>query len=346
MRLNKKNKKKIIIAVVLGGIATVFLFSSINGQKAEMNKKLAELKAQQAAAQQAAQNPFQEDPANKKTTIVITGQDMKVGDTFLANMLQSQEIKEADAPEGYFKTPGMIVGKKAGKNLVRGQYITDSDIQDDSIASVQIPNSMRAISIPVDRFKGLASYIRVGSSVDILKLSSPPEYIAQNIRIVAFEAGASAQASRYNATPDGAKSTTPYLSATQASAITFLVPTDLVPKLIGNADTQFQIIARNAEDDKVITEEKDLPPPPSEAPPIEIPTAPLPEEPSKEVALAPPTLPKAEPKKILFIKGIQTETVDKFIYDDDMSSEEPEKKAENPAPTGDIKLKDLLDLVK
>ncbi len=344
MRVNKKNKKKIIIAVALGGIATFFIFGSMNSKNAameEMNRMLAE---QKAAMEELQKNPFEEEEKNSKIHAVIAAGDLNVGDVFTAELLEVKEYDEDALPEGYFKTVAMVVGKKAGKNLVKGQFITTAEIQSEDISSIEIPNDMRAISIPTERFKGLASHIRVGSRVDLLKASGTPEFIAQNIRIVAFEAGTTADSggSRYNANA-GNRVSTRYLSANRASAITFLIPVDLVSGIMDSiSGGQLQIITRNNNDDKVVITEKELPPPPSEN--LEVVNIKIPDEPLKGKNLEPPSMPAPEPRKVEIIKATAVSTID--FETEGLKSLENEKKDSTDSSTDLSKLKELLDMVQ
>jgi len=200
---------------------------------------------------------------------------------------------------------------------------------------------MRAVSIPTERFKGLASHISVRTTVELLKVSTPPEFIAQNIRIVAFESQTQEGSSRYNANA-GPKISIQYLSANQASAITFLVPVDLVQKIIDNMfEGQMQIIARNNSDNKVVITEKELPPPPedgrdsNETIVINIPDAPVNEE-----ELEPPVLPPAEPKKIEILEALTASTHTLEFK----NNEESDEKKDNSAYDAD--LTKLLEMVE
>ncbi len=350
MRLSKKNKKKVIIAAALGVLATLGIFGSMNSKQAalqEQQRKLQELNTKVANLNK---NPFQEQqkPVVTEITAVVAARDINVGDTFTMDLLEEKEFPKEDLPEGYFKTTALLVGKKSGKNLVKGQFITNTEIQAEDIASIEIPNDMRAISIPTERFRGLASHIRVGSTVDLLKVGTPPEFIAQKVRIVAFEApSAGGTSSRYNARGGPAVSTQ-YLSANQASAITFLVSIDLVQKVIDNMfEGQMQIIARNSSDENVVITEKELPPPPEEnktsSNEIAVPNINIniPEDPIEEQELEPPSLPEAKPKRVELISGIDKST---YTFKVDKEAKEKDKKDEDSAYDPD--LTKLLDMVE
>lgn len=351
MRVNKKNKKKVIIAVILGGVAAISIFNSMNSQKAQMNQLLAEQQAaiQNLAQQQGTQSQEQQAVEAEILSAVIAANNIKVGDTYMVEDLEVAEFNPDVLPEGYFKTSALVVGKKAKKNIVKGQFITTSDIQAEDVATIEIPSGMRAVSIPAEKFTGLASHLRVGSTVDLLKVSQSPEYIVQNVRIVSFETQASETTSRYDAKGDVTVNPQ-YLTATQASAITFLVPWENVSNVINQVEEgKVQIIARNSNDEKLIITENELPPPPGGSHGIELsapdlPSTPLEEKEKFELEIA--ELPEPEEKIIELIKASDRSTIE-FDADMVIMSEEENDESESLSSLSELKnLKELLDLVE
>ena len=71
---------------------------------------------------------------------------------------------------------GQVVGKRARMDIARGVPITENMVTDKagdllgvgSDASIAIPPGMTAISIPMDRFSGVAFALRTGDQVDVL----------------------------------------------------------------------------------------------------------------------------------------------------------------------------------
>ncbi len=330
---SKKNKKKLIIAIFLGVIATFSLFSSMNSQKAviaELNKKLNEqINQQNDSLAELKKNPKAAE--EEKINAVIAAKDINVGDIFVLELLEVKKFEEDELPANYFKNEAMIVGKKAGRNVVKGGFITPTEIQATDINTINIPNDARAITIPVEKFKGLASHIKVGSRVDVLKVSNPPEFIAQNIKVVSFEAIESPTSGR-----DPKKAEVGYMTAKKASAITFLVPVDLVSSLIDAMfEGQLQIITRNNNDEKILVTETELPPPPAEV--ASVPEAP-PIPPSEREKLPEPDMPRPDPQKIEFIKASNRTTLEIEPESIQISSEENDD-------LSDEKLRELLDMV-
>ena len=324
---SKKNKKKLIIAIVLGCVATLGLLNNMNSQKAAMNRLNKKIQAQQKADIKK-KNPFETKKADIKA--VVAAKDINVGDVFLLESLNVKNFADKDElPAGYFKTKAMVVGKKAGKNITRGGFITGAEIQVADSNTIDIPNDTRAITIPVEKFKGLASYIKIGSRVDILKITNPPEFIAQNVKVVGFEKLTAPVSTVKNPIKES-------LNAKKASAITFLIPIDIVPTLIDSMlKGQLQIIVRNNQDEKIVTTEKELPPPPSAE---KISVIPLP-SPEKDTNLPEPK-PISPPAKE--IELIQANRISKQTFKPNDFQSVNEKKDNSISAE---KLKQLLDLV-
>lgn len=325
---SKKNKKKVMIIVIIAVVGVFFMLNMANKQKeAELKQQaqLEELKRIEAQKQAAAQAPKEE-----KIKAVVAAQDIKAGDIFTQENLKLQDFSKEELPPNYFKTVAMVVGKKVGKNIATGGFVTASEIQVVDASAIEIPNNSRAITIPVNKFKGVASYIKVGTKVDLLMSGSPPEFVAQNVRIVSFET----PTTQVTPTDPNAlnKMDTSLLTAVNASAITFLIPIDLVPKVLDAAEKgQLQIITRNHNDDKIIIKEEELPPPPDE-----ISISSLPELPEEEAPIPEPEAPKPKTREITFIKANSVET----ISVDDVSTISTSGQTNTDF---DKKLKNLLD---
>ncbi len=324
---SKKNKKKLIIAIFLGVIATFSLFNSMNSQKAVINELNQKLKQQNNSLAELKKNPFNKDERKEEgIKAVIAASDIKVGDTIELGMIEVKNFAKDELPPNYFKTDAMVAGKEAGKNISKGAFLTSADIRVIDVNSIDIPNDSRAVTIPVNKFKGLASHIKVGSRVDILKVSTPPEFIAQNIKIISFESGNSQPARRNPNDADTGK-----MTAKMASAITFLIPIDIVSNVIdamirGN----LQIITRNNTDDRLLL---------SESPET---IAPLPEPPpippSEQANLPGPAMPEPDPQQVEIIKASSVTTME-------IKPEPIQLSNEKNDDLSDEKLRELLDMV-
>lgn len=333
---SKKNKKKLMIAITLAVVAVFILLNIVNSNKAAQMKQQATIEELNKKILEAQKNKTETNvPQGDKIKAVVAAQDIKAGDIFTQESLKLQEFSKEELPPNYFKTVAMVVGKKAGKNIVTGGFITVSEIQVLDAGSIEIPNDARAITIPVSQFKGIASYIKVGTKVDLLISGSPPEYVAQNVRIVSFEA----MTTQTNPADPNAlnKVDNSLLTAINASAITFLIPLELVPKVLDASEKgQLQIITRNNNDEKIVVKEEELPPPPEEAALSNLPELPDEEKESVEAPIPEPEAPKPKTREITFIKANSVET----ISVDDVSAISSSGKIDTDF---DKKLKNLLE---
>ncbi len=329
---SKKNKKKLIIAIFLGVIATFSLFSSMSGQKSAISQQQAMINKLTKELKSKGNDIPLAEPKEEKLKALVAAMDINVGDIFVLEALEVKEFSpdELSKDVEYYKTKAMIVGKKAGKNITKGGFITAAEIRENDPTAINIPDDMRAITIPVEKFRGLASHIKAGSRVDILKVSNPPEFIAQNIKIISFETN-TPQVTRRSVRDTGA-SQADLVTAKTASAITFLVSIDIVSTLIdAMLEGQLQVITRNNNDEKIVVTEAELPAPPSSN---EIASLPEPEEDLPE-----PQMPAPEPQTIEIIKASNVTTMEVRPQEYQLNQKDGND------PLSDEKLRELLDMV-
>lgn len=278
--------------------------------------------------------PVEAAPEVEKVKALVAARDINMGDIFVLEALEIREFASDELTEGveYYKTEAMIVGKKAGKNIAKGAFITAAEIQENDPTAIDIPNDMRAITIPVEKFRGLASHIKAGSRVDILKVSNPPEFIAQNIKIISFETNAP-QVARRSVRDTGASEVN-LATAKSASAITFLVSVDLVSNLLDAMfEGQLQLITRNNFDEKIVVTESELPEPPSSDQIASLP----PPEPVED--LPEPQMPAPEAQTIELIKASSVTTMEIQPEEYQISQDQGDDSL------SDEKLIELLDMV-
>jgi len=199
MRSKKKNKKQLTIAVLVI-VASVGVFSLMNNQKASVEKLNQKISAEQAAAlakiqaEQEAKVAQQVALQEAKTSAVSAKTDIKIGDVITVDKIQVNEFQKSELPPSYFNSNSFVLGKIASQNIFAGKIITNEDLMAVDQNMTNIPPGMRAITLPASSIQGLASYIHVGSKIDILLVKSPPEFIAQNVRIISFEVTSDVQA--------------------------------------------------------------------------------------------------------------------------------------------------------
>ncbi len=248
MRL-KQNKKKLAIALIAGLITGLIIFNSFSKNKSEIEELNRQLREQNDRLSQQSQmisniNPGAGVNANSNK-LVVAKTDISTGTKISADMIDYKEFKPYEFPNGGFNSADQVIGSVLTSEVKAGQAITKFKIvngADDS--NFNIPVGMRAISVPIDFVQGMASYIHVGSKVDIISLAKgengQPGLILQNIKIIHFEK-ASAQAG------------TPTSASLGATAVTFEIPASLSARFVEVINQgKIQIIARNMSDSRIV----------------------------------------------------------------------------------------------
>lgn len=282
---SKKNKKKLLIAICLGMIATMGVFNMMNAQKISieaLNKKLTQQQTLTAGNLQTQENP--NALQNEITNTILAKTDIKIGEIITIDKIEKKEYKKSELPAGFFINENCVLGKITSQYVFAGKIITGEDIIAAKENSFNIPAGMRAITIPTSLIQGLASYIYIGSKIDLISVKSPSELIAQNIKIIALETNPDMQAAEKTPTPsaqaansksgsasdknitantsrpsgssqviaavsDGKKS----VSASKATGITVLIPVDTAKKVIdAMIEGKLQVLTRGNNDDKIL----------------------------------------------------------------------------------------------
>ena len=283
----KKNNKKLIIAISLGMLATVGVFSMVNNQKSSieaLNQKLAQQQAAALASMQAQQSNIV-IKQDETTNTILAKTDIKAGEIITINKIEKKEYKKSELPPGFFINENFVLGKSTSQYIPAGKIITGEDILAVNSNSLNIPPGMRAITIPTSLIQGLASYIYIGSKIDLVSTKSPPEFIAQNIKIIALETTPDIQLVTNQAVPEATAPVPPAgapvapsgntppssappaanspsfspapvvkknISADKALGITVLVPIDIARKVIdAMLAGKLQILTRGNNDDKI-----------------------------------------------------------------------------------------------
>lgn len=111
-----------------------------------------------------------------EANIVIAAQNISRGSIIAADAAIISPYPADYKVETMLDDLGQVVGKRARMDIARGVPITENMVTDEagdllgvgSDASIAIPPGMTAISIPMDRFSGVAFALRAGDQVDVL----------------------------------------------------------------------------------------------------------------------------------------------------------------------------------
>ncbi len=146
----KVNKRILLIGILLGLITVFFLNRYINS--------LSEVKEAAAAA-------------TSYVEVVVAAKSIPEHVTITQDMVTIASIPEEAVHPDSIKSMEEVVGGISRSEIINGEQILAGRIATEDIKatlSYQVPDNMRAITIPVNEVTGVANYISVGDMVDIL----------------------------------------------------------------------------------------------------------------------------------------------------------------------------------
>lgn len=106
-------------------------------------------------------------------TIVVAARDIPARASITADMLSLVRRPGDEVDSDSLALPSAAVGSIARVTIPRGSAVTASKIGRafDAGLTERIPRGMRAISIPIDKVKGVANLIQAGDHVDVIALT-------------------------------------------------------------------------------------------------------------------------------------------------------------------------------
>jgi pilus assembly protein CpaB len=162
----------LIIALLMGGVA-LFLTMNFLNQKKEA----------------------QVDTGPKRPVVVIAKRNVEAGDVLTEDDLTLGEISSDAVPETVFKSPSELIGRVPVVPLIQGQAIVATLLAPKGMGpglQATVPIGMRAMTIEINEFTGLAGYINPGCHVDMLQTmrndktgESVARTIVQNVKVTA-----------------------------------------------------------------------------------------------------------------------------------------------------------------
>ncbi|MEI7474031.1 MAG: Flp pilus assembly protein CpaB [bacterium] len=238
---SKSNRKKIMIAVTAGIISAFGIFTSFTKKDAVIQDLSKELQSQKTELGRLSQNLQSGVNVVNSNLAVVSRQNIPSGVVLTTEMMEAKQINAKLMPPDVSNNLYSLVGKISAKAIKAGDFIKNSDVMENSFAGLDLPEGMRAISIPVSYIQGLASYITKGSYVDIISMAKTateqPELILQNVKIISLEG-----------VPDGTAQ-----SVIKATAITFQIPAGSSARIVdAMMSGKLQVVARNFTDKKII----------------------------------------------------------------------------------------------
>lgn len=231
MRTNK-DKKKLLISVVIGLAATLIVYSQFQNQTHEIEKLQKEVRF------------FQDNLNSESYNYVVAKSDLKRGTVLTREMLTTKNYTLKIT--GTYENIGDLENKVLLKDLKTGDLLNSNAINATmSFNGYNVPKGMRTITVPTSSIQGFASFLKEGMRVDIISTaredgnsnkSAIVGVIIQNVEILSFE------------TNNGDKTKTENITA-----ITFKVPAGAVNKIVNAMQGGQLMLATRGLDDSIGT---------------------------------------------------------------------------------------------
>lgn len=238
---SKSNRKKMIIALTAGFLAALGMFTSFNQKDAQEQKSINEVQILKNQMNKLSDNITIGISPISKDIAILAKQKIPVGTVLKAEMMESKQINPQLMPTNSLNNLYSLIGKISIKDINSGDFIKNSDIAENTYTEIDLPDGMRAISVPVAYLQGLASFIKKGSCVDIISTAKTsteqPELILQNIKLISID-GATAGVTESN----------------KATSLTFQIPASSSARIVNAMMSgKLLIVARNFTDKKIIS---------------------------------------------------------------------------------------------
>lgn len=242
---SSKKKRKLMIAVLAGFITALTIYSAISGlnkQIEQQNTLITDLRKNMAQGSKSIPEGINAITQNRNA--VVAKADIPAGTIITEEMVVLNELKY-DKRDAIKNLDGAI-GKKTKIAIKANQVFQQNFVIGEDNITFNIPAGYRAITIPVEYLQGLASYIKVGSNVDIIStLKDPnakPSIIAENVKVISLEA------------PSQLVVDVNRMPSTDAKAITFKIPASKSSQLVEAMMTgKLQLVLRGENDQSTST---------------------------------------------------------------------------------------------
>ncbi|HYO09409.1 MAG TPA: Flp pilus assembly protein CpaB [Tepidisphaeraceae bacterium] len=257
-------------------------------------------------------------PAGKFTKVVVTKADVTAGKALTVEDLTLAQVEAETAPSTAFKTVEEVAGRVSETLMVKGQPVVEAMLAPTGSGSglqALVPPGMRAITMEVNEFSGVAGMLTPGCRVDILATLNNggdgeqlAKTIVQNVKVTAVGQRTSAGGAEQPPQQPGegmAKSVTILCSLADAEAIDLACSTGR-PRLVLRGGRDSTVVATAG----VSMGELRGAPVAAATPPPATQPAPIAFAPATQPAPL-PTLVRSEPAKrtIKVIRGGQESTV-------------------------------------
>jgi pilus assembly protein CpaB len=203
--MNLKNVWPLAVAVVLGLVAAVMVQRTVARSRVQTGTK------------------------STATMVVVQG-PIAAGHELTAEDLTVVSVPPGATPDGSFKELAELNGRVTKVEMVRGQPVLETLLAPTgtpSGAAVLVPGGMRAITLAIDEFSGVAGMLSRGCRVDLISVipgentgAAMSRTVVQNVQVLAVGNQANAQAAGdAPKAPTAATSVTLLVTPEQAEAV-------------------------------------------------------------------------------------------------------------------------------
>jgi pilus assembly protein CpaB len=133
-------------------------------------------------------------PAGKFIKIVVAKADTQPGHELTGDDLTLTQMEATAAPTNSIKTPEEVIGRVTEAFMVKGQPLVESALAPKGAGSglqALVPQGMRAVTMEVNEFSGVAGLLTPGCKVDIVSTMAGADggqvarTVVQNVKITA-----------------------------------------------------------------------------------------------------------------------------------------------------------------
>ena len=110
-------------------------------------------------------------PRVERSPVVFAARDVAAGQALAAADLERRSVESDAAPAGAFATVEPVVGRVVRTALFAGQAVVGPQLAPVGTGAglqARIPGGMRAVTIEIDEFRGVAGYLVPGCRVDLV----------------------------------------------------------------------------------------------------------------------------------------------------------------------------------
>ncbi len=145
--MEKRSKRFLLLALVLAVATAVIIYLQLDRWQQELRAD------------------------RDRAPVLVAAEDIAARTRLTADQVEVRELPVAAVHEAALSDPGAAAGQYLTRDYVEGEQILSRHLTDQEQAeelTFQVPRGMRALTVPLDRVRGVDGAIRSGDRVDIL----------------------------------------------------------------------------------------------------------------------------------------------------------------------------------